>query len=59
MKFTYGELIPDIIIDTFYDRIKYKIEIGENYEHYTRNLLRINGGKLPNNIKKLIDEKNG
>jgi len=54
MEFNYGELIPDMIVDTFYDKIKDKIEHGENYEHYIRNLLKINGGKLPSKIESLI-----
>lgn len=54
MEFNYGELIPDTIVDTFYNRIKYKIENGEDYEHYVRNLLKINGGELPTKIKDLI-----
>jgi hypothetical protein len=51
----YGEFIPDKIVDTFYDRIKDKIEHDENYEHYVRNLLKINGGKLPTKIENLIN----
>jgi hypothetical protein len=54
MEFNYGELIPDIIVDTFYNKIKDKIEHGENYEYYVRNLLKINGDKLPTKIKNLI-----
>lgn len=55
MEFNYSELVPDFIVDTFYERIKDKIEHGEDYEHYIRNLLKLNGGKLPIKIKKLIE----
>lgn len=58
MVFSYGELIPDTLVDTFYDRIKDKMEHGEDYAHYLRNLLIVNGGSLPNKINLLIEQHN-
>jgi hypothetical protein len=53
MEYKYGELIPDEIIDTFYKQIKRCIDEKCSYEHYIRNLIKING-RIPDVIKKLI-----
>lgn len=55
LDYSYGELLPDRIIDTFYKLIKDKIELGENYDRYIKNLLYLNGGKMPIKIKNLIE----
>ena len=53
MTHNYGEIIPDEIIDTFYKQIKRCIDENCSYEHYIRNLIKLNS-KLPDKIKKLI-----
>jgi len=50
-------IIPDNLIDTFYKQIKRCIDEGTNYEHYTRNILKLNDGRLPKNIDDLIKSK--
>ena len=49
-------LVPNFIIDTFYLRIKERINAGLPYELYTRNLIKLNG-KLPDKIEQLINEQ--
>jgi hypothetical protein len=51
-----NNLIPDFLIDTFLKRIKDCIDLNLPYEHYTRNLVKLNG-KLPEEIEILINEK--
>ena len=53
MTHTYGEIIPDTIVDTFYKQIERYIEYNLTYEHYVRNIIKLNG-KIPDKIEKLI-----
>ena len=53
MTHNYGEIIPDEIVDTFYKKIERCIEHNLTYEHYFRNLIKLNG-KIPDKIEKLI-----
>lgn len=54
MSHNHNELIPDEIIDTFYNKIKKCIENGEKYDRYIKYLLKLNG-KIPEKIKKLFN----
>ena len=53
MTFEYNELLPDFIIDTFYNQIKRCIDNNLNYDHYIRNLIKLNN-KIPVKIQELI-----
>ncbi len=55
LEYKYGELIPDMIVDTFYDQIKKCIDNGENYDVWLRNLLKINDNKVPQKIKDILN----
>jgi len=53
MEYTYGELIPNQIVDTFYNIIKDRMNMGMTYENYIKNVIKING-KIPTKIETLI-----
>lgn len=55
MTFSYGEIIPDSTIDIFYEKIRKCIEDIKNYDHYIRNLIKLNGN-VPPKIQALISE---
>lgn len=55
MNSKYNELIPDDIVDSFYNRIKKHIENGEKYDYLIKNLLSVNANKIPVRIKELIN----
>ncbi len=50
------DIIPNYVINTFYTQIKRCINENQNYDHYIRNLIKLNG-KIPDIIQKLIDEQ--
>lgn len=56
-EFKYGEILPDMIVDIFYDRIKKSIENNDknNFDRWVNRLLVVNGNKIPDKIKNLID----
>jgi hypothetical protein len=56
----YGELVPDGIVDIFYQRIYQCIhekDTIDTVENWTKRMMRING-KIPNKIKNLIRTNN-
>lgn len=48
-------LIPNFVLDTFYNQIQRCIKENTNYDMYIKNILKLNNNKLPNKIKILID----
>ena len=54
MIYNYLELIPDEKIDTFYNQIKRCIDEKISYDHYIKNLKKINNNKIPEKIKNLL-----
>ena len=56
LTFNYGEIVPDSVVDTFYNQIERCIIEGINYEHFTNALLKINGNKLPDKISTLLNK---
>lgn len=56
MKFDYNEMIPDELVDTFYQRVQRCIDENRSYEREVGRLISLNG-KVPEKIQKLIDGK--
>ena len=54
MNYNYQELIPDEIIDIFYNKIEKCILEERSYDLYLNILLLLNL-KVPKKIKKIID----
>lgn len=53
-----NNLIPDYIINTFYNQIQRCIKEKSNYNMYIKSILKLNGNILPNKIQILIDKQN-
>lgn len=53
-----NNLIPDYIINTFYNQIQRCIKEKSNYNTYIKSILKLNGNILPNKIQILIDKQN-
>lgn len=50
MEHSHNQLIPYSTVDVFYNQIKLCIEEDRGYDHYIRNLLKINAGEIPEKI---------